>query len=62
MRSTVELAHGLGMRVVAEGVEDAGTYALLTELGCDEAQGFYISRPLRVCSRRQPQPSGECGD
>jgi EAL domain-containing protein (putative c-di-GMP-specific phosphodiesterase class I) len=47
VRSTIDLAHGLGLRVVAEGVEDAITRALLADLGCDEAQGFYISRPLR---------------
>ena len=47
VRSTIDLAHCLGLRVVAEGVEDAITRALLADLGCDEAQGFYISRPLR---------------
>jgi diguanylate cyclase (GGDEF)-like protein/PAS domain S-box-containing protein len=46
VRSTVELAHNLGLRVVAEGVEDAATQQLLAELGCDQAQGYYISRPL----------------
>lgn len=44
--STIDLGHRLGMRVVAEGVEDATTLRLLRELGCDEAQGFYLSRPL----------------
>jgi diguanylate cyclase (GGDEF)-like protein len=44
--STIELGHRLGMRVVAEGVEDARTLDLLADLGCDEAQGFYLSRPL----------------
>jgi diguanylate cyclase (GGDEF)-like protein/PAS domain S-box-containing protein len=47
VRSTIDLAHGLGLRVVAEGVEDAITQALLADLGCDEAQGFHIGRPLR---------------
>jgi predicted signal transduction protein with EAL and GGDEF domain len=47
VRSTIDLAHGLGLRVVAEGVEDAITRALLADLGCDEAQGFHIGRPLR---------------
>jgi len=37
--------HALGLRVVAEGVEDRATLELLAELGCDLAQGFYISRP-----------------
>jgi diguanylate cyclase (GGDEF)-like protein len=47
VRSTIDLAHSLGLRVVAEGVEDALTKALLTELECDEVQGFHLSRPLR---------------
>ena len=47
VRCTVDLAHSLGLRVVAEGVEDAVTYALVAELGCDEAQGFYLSPALR---------------
>lgn len=46
VRSIVDLAHNLGMFVIAEGVEDRGTYDLLKKLGCDAAQGFYISRPL----------------
>ncbi len=45
VRSTVELAHALGLRVVAEGIEDAPTLALLSNLGCDLAQGYFISRP-----------------
>ena len=47
VRCTVDLAHSLGLRVVAEGVEDAVTYALVTQLGCDEAQGFHLSPALR---------------
>jgi len=47
VRCTVDLAHSLNLRVVAEGVEDAVTYALVTELGCDEAQGFHLSPALR---------------
>jgi diguanylate cyclase (GGDEF)-like protein/PAS domain S-box-containing protein len=47
VRSTVDLAHSLGLRVVAEGVEDALTKELLAALGCDEVQGFHLSRPLR---------------
>jgi diguanylate cyclase (GGDEF)-like protein len=46
VRSTIGLAHDLGLRVVAEGVEDQGTWELLGSLGCDIAQGYYISRPL----------------
>jgi EAL domain-containing protein (putative c-di-GMP-specific phosphodiesterase class I) len=44
--TTVELAHALGLRVVAEGIEDEGTLLALRELGCDLAQGYHLSRPL----------------
>src|ERR671915_635788 len=46
VRSTIELAHNLGLRVVAEGVESADAWARLREMGCDLAQGFHVSRPL----------------
>jgi len=46
VHSTIELAHGFGMTVVAEGVEDIETYDRLAELGCDKVQGYYINRPL----------------
>jgi diguanylate cyclase (GGDEF)-like protein/PAS domain S-box-containing protein len=46
VRATIELAHSLGLRVVAEGVEDEPTQTLLARLGCDEAQGFHLGRPL----------------
>jgi diguanylate cyclase len=45
VQSTIELAHSLGLRVVAEGVEDVGTLELLRDLGCDLAQGYLISKP-----------------
>ena len=45
VRSTIELAHNLDLRVVAEGVEDAETLDLLAGYGCDFAQGYFISRP-----------------
>ncbi len=44
--STIELAHSLGLRIVAEGVETAGTYTELTRMGCDQAQGYFMSRPV----------------
>ncbi|HUQ75841.1 MAG TPA: EAL domain-containing protein [Burkholderiales bacterium] len=44
--STIELAHNLGLVVVAEGVEDAASAALLKDLGCDQMQGYLIARPL----------------
>jgi len=46
VRSTIDLAHGLGLTVVAEGVENAQVWELLRSLNCDEAQGFHMSRPL----------------
>jgi EAL domain-containing protein (putative c-di-GMP-specific phosphodiesterase class I) len=47
VRSTVDLAHSLGLRVVAEGVENQITASLLAELACDQGQGFHMSPPLR---------------
>jgi diguanylate cyclase (GGDEF)-like protein len=46
VRSTIELAHNLKFAVVAEGVEDGAVLDYLAELGCDVAQGYYISRAL----------------
>jgi EAL domain-containing protein (putative c-di-GMP-specific phosphodiesterase class I) len=48
VRSTIDLAHALGMKVTAEGVEDATTLALLRMMGCDLAQGYLISQPLSL--------------
>ena len=45
VRSTIELAHNLGLTVVAEGVEDEGALDMLLEYGCDTAQGYLFSRP-----------------
>jgi EAL domain-containing protein (putative c-di-GMP-specific phosphodiesterase class I) len=45
VRAMVGLAHGLGMRVVAEGVEERDQLLRLGELGCDEYQGYLFSRP-----------------
>src|SRR6202165_1129590 len=46
VQASIELAHKFGKRVVAEGVEDTTTLHLLEEMGCDQAQGYLISRPL----------------
>lgn len=46
VRSTVELGHNLGLKVVAEGVEDQAAWNRLKGLGCDSAQGYYMSKPL----------------
>ena len=46
VRSTIDLAHNLGLRVVAEGVEDAQTLVLLQRMDCDFAQGFHLGHPV----------------
>ena len=46
VRSTIALAHSLGLRTVAEGVETEETFAELSRLGCDMLQGFHLTRPL----------------
>ena len=46
VRSTVELGRNLGLKVVAEGVETAAAWAHLKALGCDFAQGYYLSKPI----------------
>lgn len=46
VRSTIDLARSLGVRVMAEGVEDAGTLDALRELGCDGAQGYFLGKPM----------------
>jgi diguanylate cyclase (GGDEF)-like protein/PAS domain S-box-containing protein len=48
VRASVELGHTLQLETVAEGVEDAATWDLLGALGCDLAQGYFISRPMRA--------------
>jgi diguanylate cyclase (GGDEF)-like protein len=45
VRSTIDLGHSLGMRVVAEGVEESAVLAQLADLGCELAQGYLISKP-----------------
>ena len=46
VHSTIDLAHNLGLKVIAEGVENREVWDRLIGLGCDEAQGYYISMPL----------------
>jgi len=45
-RSVIDLGHNLGLSVVAEGVEDRAVWDQLAEMGCDLAQGYYLSRPI----------------
>ncbi len=46
IRSTVDLAHALGLRIVAEGIENLDALALVDDLGCDAAQGYLMGRPV----------------
>jgi EAL domain-containing protein (putative c-di-GMP-specific phosphodiesterase class I) len=46
VRSVVTLGHNLGLQVVAEGVDNRRSLDMLTEMGCDLAQGYFFSRPV----------------
>ena len=46
VKSTIDMAHGLGLKVVAEGIENLDTWTLLQSWGCNIGQGFYLSRPV----------------
>jgi len=48
VKSTLMLAHNLGMKVIAEGIETREQFEFLEEHGCDYAQGFYVSKPLKL--------------
>lgn len=50
VESTIELAHGLGRRVIAEGIEDPETLELLRAIGCDIAQGYYLAKPMQIAA------------
>lgn len=59
VKSTIDLAHSLGMSVTAEGVETPTALALLQGMGCDTAQGYLIARPLALpaLAERLSQPA-----
>lgn len=46
VRSTIDLGHNLGLRVVAEGLESIAVWNLLKQMGCDQAQGYFMSKPM----------------
>jgi diguanylate cyclase len=69
VRSVVELARGLGLRCIAEGVETEAVLARLHAFGCDVAQGYHIARPMPagdvvpwVAGRPPAPPPGACDD
>jgi EAL domain-containing protein (putative c-di-GMP-specific phosphodiesterase class I) len=49
VRATINLAHDLGLRVVAEGVENGLAQSLVAEMGCDLYQGYGLARPMPAC-------------
>jgi EAL domain-containing protein (putative c-di-GMP-specific phosphodiesterase class I) len=53
VQAIISLAHGLRLKVVAEGVENAEQVAFLQNLGCDQYQGFYFSRPVDAAAFEQ---------
>ncbi len=53
VRSTIEMAHHLGLSVIAEGVENQASLALLRDMGCDAIQGYYLSKPKTVTELRE---------
>jgi EAL domain-containing protein (putative c-di-GMP-specific phosphodiesterase class I) len=59
VRSTIDLAHNLGLSTVAEGVETEQILERLLEMGCDLAQGYLISRPLSADDLLSYLTSGE---
>ena len=67
VRSTINLGHDLGLRIIAEGVEDAPTLERLALLGCDLAQGYHLSRPMAAeaftewLGHSAADPAGELG-
>lgn len=46
VRATIDMAHSLGLKVVAEGIENQEVWDMLSGMGCDSAQGYYLSRPM----------------
>lgn len=53
VNSTIHLAHNMGLTVVAEGVENEDLLTRLAEMGCDEAQGYFIGRPMPVANAEE---------
>jgi len=54
VKSVIDLAHNMGLRACAEGVEDQAALTFLTDIGCDRAQGYHFSEPLPLPRVRLP--------
>jgi EAL domain-containing protein (putative c-di-GMP-specific phosphodiesterase class I) len=61
IRSTIDLAHSLGLKVTAEGVETDAAFALLAGMGCDYIQGYLIAKPMPVLDLVDAFRDGEAG-
>jgi diguanylate cyclase (GGDEF)-like protein len=61
VRSTIELGHNMGLIVIAEGVETAESWSILKTLGCDMAQGYYMSEPLPAARFKEWLASSKYG-
>jgi len=57
VKATLDLAHNLGLSMVAEGIEDAATLDYLYKIGCDVVQGYYLSRPISAQDFNDRLPS-----
>ena len=53
VNSAIELGHNLGLKVIAEGIEEESAIDILKQSGCDVAQGYFFSRPLAVADFEQ---------
>jgi EAL domain-containing protein (putative c-di-GMP-specific phosphodiesterase class I) len=66
VRSTVDLSRNLGLKVVAEGVETEDVWRALAALGCDLAQGYYLTKPIPAAALtawfRDGEPATEAAD
>lgn len=53
VRSTIDMAHQLGLTVIAEGVEDLASLNVLRDMGCNSIQGYYLARPMPLAQMKQ---------